>query len=130
MFGDENNTPRRELTKDQRNEIIGAYKCGAKRATIVENLGLSPSAVNDIIDRYNKTGSPHPQNHPGRPKVLSERDKRASVRIANSGQDTTLTDTTEERGTALGKPISTKTTDNGLIRSGNISSSRMSQGSA
>src|SRR3954470_17234066 len=58
MFGDENNTPRRELTNDQQSEIIGAYKCGVKGSIIIEKLGLSSSTVYDTIDRYNKTGSP------------------------------------------------------------------------
>lgn len=110
MSYDENNTSRRELTNDQQSEIIGAYKCGVKGAIIVEKLRLSPSTVYDTINRFNKTGSPHPPNRPGRPKVLTERDERALVRIANSGRDATLADITAELGTTLGKPISTKTT--------------------
>ena len=110
MVGDENNNPRRELTVDQRSEIIGVYKCGVKGTTIAEKLGVPLSTVYDTIDRYNKTGSPHPQNRPGWPKVLSERDERALVRIANSDRDATLADITEEISNILGQPISTKTT--------------------
>lgn len=110
MSGKENNTPRRELTDDQRSEIIGAYKCGVNGMTISQILGHSTSTVYDTINRYNKTGSPHPQNRPGRPKLLSERDERSLVRIANNNRDSTLMVITEELKTTLGASISTKTT--------------------
>ena len=84
MFADENNPPCKELTDDQRSEVIGAYKCSVKGNVIVEKLWLAPSTVYDTINRFNKTGSPHPQNHTGRPKLLSEHDERALVCIANS----------------------------------------------
>ena len=84
MFADENNPPRKELTDDQQSEVIGAYKCGVKGNVIVEKLWLAPSTVYDTINRFNKTGSPHPQNRTGWPKLLSERDERALVRITNS----------------------------------------------
>ena len=118
MSGGENNTPRKELTDDQRNEIIGVYKCGIKGSTISVNLGLSSSTVYDTINQFNKTGSPHPQYRPGRPKMLSERDERALVRIANSDREATLADITNGLGAALQKPISTKTTSRYLNKLG------------
>ena len=118
MVSNENKPPRKELTDVQRNRIIGAYECGVKGSAIVEQLGLPPSTVYDTIKRYNKTGSPHPQNRSGRPKILNERDERALVRIANSARDFTLANITGELGAALGKPISTKTTGKYLNKLG------------
>ena len=81
-------------------------------------LGLSSSTVYDTINRFNKTGSPHPQNRPGRPKVLSERGERALVRIANSDRDVTLADITNELGATLAKSVFTKTTSRYLNKLG------------
>ena len=118
MVSNENKPPRKELTDAQRNRIIGAYECGVKGSAIVEQLGLPPSTVYDTIKRYNKTGSPHPQNRSGRPKILNERDERALVRIANSARDFTLANITGELGAALGIPITTKTTGKYLNKLG------------
>ena len=109
MSGKENDTPRRELTNDQRSEIIGAYKCGVKGCDIAQYLGHPTSTIYDIINRFNKTGSPHPQYHSGHPKMLTERDERSLVCLTNINQDATLSDITGEFRTTVGMPISTKT---------------------
>jgi transposase len=118
MPGDENNASRRELTDAQRNQIIGAYKCGLKGSTIIENFGFPSSTVYDTIKRYNKTGTPSPQTRPGRPKILSGRGERALVPIANSDRDASLADITGDLATTLGKSISTKTTGKYLNKLG------------
>jgi transposase len=110
MLGNENNTPRRELTNNQRSKVIGAYQCGVKGSAIIEKFGLASRTVYNTIERYNKAGSPHTQHRPGRPKMLSERGERSLVRIANSDRNATLTDIAEKLGVALNKPISTRTT--------------------
>ena len=110
MPNNKNEIPRRELTDSQRSEIIGAYKCGVKGLTISQKLGHSSSTVYDTINRYEQTGSPHPQIRLGPSNILTKRNERALIRITNKHHDATLADITEEFRTTIGTSISTKTT--------------------
>ncbi|CAG8740575.1 14041_t:CDS:1, partial [Dentiscutata heterogama] len=53
-------------------------------------LGFPKSTVYDTVNRYDETGSEHPNKRPGHQEVLSERDKRALVRIANNNRKAPL----------------------------------------
>ena len=65
-----------ELSEAQRERIIGAFLSGTKQTVISTQLGILSSTVNDTIRRHKKTGSAIPEKRPGRPKSLTQRDKR------------------------------------------------------
>ena len=54
-----------ELSKTQRERIIGAYLSGTKQRVISTQLGIPTSTVNDTIKRYKDTGSATSAKHPG-----------------------------------------------------------------
>ena len=64
-----------ELSKAQRERIIGAYLSGTKQIVISTQLGISKSTVNDTITRYKNTGSAIPKKRPNHSKLLTQRDK-------------------------------------------------------
>jgi transposase len=70
-----------ELSKTQREQIIGAYFSGTKQVIISTQLGIPTSTVNDTIKRYKETGFTEPKKCPGRPKVLNKYDTQALKRI-------------------------------------------------
>ena len=66
-----------ELSKTQREHIIGAYLSGTKQRVISIQLGIHTSTVNDTIKRYKETDSPEPEKRSGWPKLLNKYDTRA-----------------------------------------------------
>ena len=64
-----------EVSKTNRERIIGAYLCGIKQTVISKKLSIPTSTVYDTIKRYKDTGSATPAKRPGRPKSLTQRDK-------------------------------------------------------
>jgi len=65
-----------ELSKAQREQIIGAYLSGTKQIVISTQLSIATSTVNRTIKRYKETGSAEPEKRPGRPKILTKCDTR------------------------------------------------------
>src|SRR5947209_8791820 len=72
---------KKELSNEQRERIIGAHLSGVKQKVISVQLNIAPSTVNDTIRRYRQTHSAIPKKRPGRPKVLTDRDRRVLKRI-------------------------------------------------
>ncbi|CAG8761105.1 5776_t:CDS:1, partial [Acaulospora morrowiae] len=91
MSEKENKVCRKELSQDQRSQIIGAYLCGVSPLTIAKTFGYAKSTVYDTVKRYKETGSKHPSKRPGPQKILSECDERILSRIANKNRKTPLT---------------------------------------
>ena len=71
----------KELTNKQREQIICAHLAGVKGRKIALNFKIPQTTVYDTIKRYYETNSPHPKKRPGRPKVLTNRDKRALQQV-------------------------------------------------
>ena len=90
-----------ELSKSQRERIIGAYLSGAKQRVISTQLGIPTSTVSDTIKRYKKTGSAEPEKRSGRPKLLTKRDTRALQRIVRTDRFFPLGDITNELNSSL-----------------------------
>ena len=90
-----------ELSKTQRERIIGAYLSGTKQRVISTQLGIHTSTVNDTIKRYKETGSPEPEKRPGRPKLLNEYDTRALKRIIRTDRFSPLGDVTNKLNISL-----------------------------
>ena len=91
----------KELSTEQRGQIIGAYLCGTKPATIARTLGFAPSTVYATISRYKRTGSAQSRPHPGRPKSLNNRDQRVVRRAVLKGRHKTLAEITNEVNASL-----------------------------
>ena len=87
---------RKELTSEERAQIIGAHRCGIKPATIAKTFGSPPPTVYDTINRYKKNGSAQPKVRPGRPQSLSDRDQRVVKRIVLAGRRRPLGEITNE----------------------------------
>ena len=66
----------KELSPQQRDQIIGAHLSGAKGRVIAEKLDIPIQTIYDTIKRFKETGTPHPTPRPGRPKSLSTRTKQ------------------------------------------------------
>jgi transposase len=71
----------KELTDKQRERIIGAHLAGVNGLKISSDFNISSTTVYDTINRYKKSGSPHPKKRSGRPKMISVRGKRFLQRI-------------------------------------------------
>jgi len=80
---------RRELTEFERGQIIGAWKFGHSEREIEETLGHPKSTVHDTIKRYRETSTVTPISRSGRPRILTDRDKRHIVRIVRSNRQQT-----------------------------------------
>jgi len=109
MSGQENKPPRKELTSGQRAQIIGAFKMGHNPLTIAKTFDLAPATVYKTVKRYQETGSENPVKRHGRPKALSDRDKRALNRVAVSDRQEPLAVITNKFNATLENDISTKT---------------------
>jgi len=92
---------RKELSSEQRGEIIGAYRCGTKPATIARTLGFIPSTVYDTISRYKRTSSAQTNPRPGRPQSLGKRGKRVVRRTVLKGRFKALAEITDEVNASL-----------------------------
>ena len=72
---------RKELTDSQREQIIGAYLAGVNGLKISSSFNIPSSTEYDTINRYKKTGSPHPKKRSGRPETISDRRRRFLQKI-------------------------------------------------
>ena len=90
-----------EVSKTNRERIIGAYLCGIKQTVISIQLNIPTSTVNDIVKKYKETGSTEPKKRSGRPKVLTKRDTRTLKRIIRTDRFSPLGDVTDKLNTSL-----------------------------
>lgn len=100
---------RRELTDFERGEIVGLHKGGFSQKKITEILNFPKSTVGDIIKKYNELGLTSTIPRSGRPKILTERDKRHLVKIIKANRNLTLTEITEKFNKTLNFSISERT---------------------
>ena len=85
-------TPKRkELSCFQRGQIIGAWKMGTTLRKIAQMLDYSHSTVQKVIKAYKDYGYAKPPPRKGRPKVLTERNKRALLRVVKKDRKAILT---------------------------------------
>jgi transposase len=101
-----------ELSPQQRVQIIGAYLSGTKGVVIATQLDIPLSTVYDTINRYKKNGSPHPDTRPGRPKSLSECDKRLIRRYVQKDRFAPLGNISNELNTQLTSTLHANTIRN------------------
>ena len=84
---------RKQLTDAERGQIIGMWKCDKSFAAIGRDLGINCDTVRKVCNYYATTGKIIPPPRPGRPTILTDRDRRVIKRYVKSGR--------EERRTAL-----------------------------
>jgi len=67
---------KKELTIIERGIIIGFHKAGESERAISKKTGHSKTAIHNTITKYHKTSVLTTAPQSGRPKKLTERDKR------------------------------------------------------
>ena len=97
--------PRKELSSELREQIIGAYHVESNASVIVSTLAIPKQTVRDTINRFKKTGSPHPVKRTGRPKNLSERDQRSLKRIVKKDRKASLIKITNQPNAYINNSI-------------------------
>ena len=70
-----------QLSKDQRNQVIGVLTAGSTVNDIAHHFGCSRQTIHDLIKRYNRTGSVRVRARPGRARVTTFRPYRVSTSI-------------------------------------------------
>jgi transposase len=66
----------RELTDFERGKVIGLYKAGESERAISKKTDYGKTTIHNIILKYNEMGAISVVPRSGRPKKLTERDKR------------------------------------------------------
>lgn len=72
---------RKELTHSQRAQIIGAWKVGSSLRNIAQTFDHPYTTVQKVVKTYKDHGLIKPSPRKGRQKIMSERNKRALLRI-------------------------------------------------
>ena len=100
---------RRELTDFECGEIIGLYKVKFPIRKIAEILNHPKSTVGDIVKKYKEQGLTSTLPRSGRPKTLTDRDKRQLIKIMKDNRNLTLVEITEKFNETLNFSFSTRT---------------------
>ena len=67
---------KRELSNFERAKIITLYEDNYLKRAISQKTGFGKTTIHNIISKYNKAGAITVAPRSGRPKILTERDKR------------------------------------------------------
>lgn len=100
-----------ELSDIEKAKIIGAHECGVNNHLISNLLGHPESTVRSIITKYKETGEIENFPRTGRPKIYTERDKRALARVIKKDIRLTRHDIKEELSFLKQELLSTGTID-------------------
>jgi transposase len=109
---------RKELTDFERGEIVGLHKAKIPQRKIAEILNHPKSTVGDVIKKYNEQGLTSTIPRSGRPKILTDRDKRQLVKIIKANRNLTLVEITEKFNETLNFSISSRTVQRVLHEEG------------
>ncbi|PKY35410.1 hypothetical protein RhiirB3_375461 [Rhizophagus irregularis] len=77
---------KRELTDFERGKVIGFYEAGDSERAISNKTGYGKTTIHNIIAKYRETGAVTVAPRSGRPKKLTERDKRHLKAIINKNR--------------------------------------------
>lgn len=99
----------RELSENERSGVIGLWK-GRKSTREIANIVNRPqSTVNSVIQRYKRRGNVANAERKGRPKILTDRDKRKIIKEAKSDRTMSLDELTDKFQESLNISISRNT---------------------
>ena len=110
--------PRKELSLEERWQIVGGYRLGVKPAAIAKTFGFSLSTVYATINRYKKTGSAESKARPGRPLSLNARSRRVLKRIVLARRRKALGEITNEVNNRLNTKLAPATVRNYIGKDG------------
>jgi len=98
-----------QLTDFERGRIIGQWEKGAKTREIATALGHSQSQVTRAIKAFREKGQTTVEPRSGRPKILTERDRRHLAQIVTTKRQITLDELTQEMNDVLDESVSART---------------------
>ncbi len=75
-----NRQSKQEINPETRAAIISAVTAGEKKVHVAARFHVSPSAVTRVLQRFEASGNINSSPRSGRPKSLSEREKRTIIR--------------------------------------------------
>src|SRR6185369_4506371 len=93
----------KELKLEEKGGIIALWKNGLKIAEIARQMELPDSTVRSFIKRYDERGTLENQPRPGRPSVITERQKRLLVHETMKNRSTSLHELTTNIGLEVSK---------------------------
>ena len=101
-------------------ELIIKWFCGGKKMRqIARDLDLSKSTVGDVIKSYGENGNTDIKGKsPGRPRLVTERERRELVKICKKNRRGTLRDVTSEWNEAGKSSYSRETCRKWIHKSG------------
>jgi transposase len=108
----------RELSDFERGEIVGLSKGNFSYRKIAVILDIPKSTVGDVVKKYNEQGSTTTAPRSGRPKILSEYDKKQLIKITKENRFNTLEELTENFKTMMNISVSSRTLQRTLHEEG------------
>lgn len=108
----------RELSDFERGEIVGLSKGNFSYRKIAEILDIPKSTVGDVVKKYNEQGFTTTAPRSGRPKILSEYDKKQLIKITKENRFDTLEELTENFKTMMNISVSSRTLQRTLHEEG------------
>lgn len=99
----------RELSENERSEVIGLWKGRKSTREIAKIVNRPQSTVNSIIQRYKRRGNVADAERRGRPKILTDRDKRKIIKDVKSDRAMSLDELTNKFQENLNISISRNT---------------------
>src|SRR6266511_3164155 len=108
----------RELTDFERGEIISLWKADFSTRNIEKVLGHSQKTISNIIIKYQDEGMIITAQRSGRPKILSDQDKRHLIRTVKKDRNIAIEELTDKFNKSLTISVSTSTVRNYLHQEG------------
>jgi transposase len=108
----------RELTNFERGKVIGFYEAGDSERTISNKTGYGKTTIHNIISKYNKIGAISVAPRSGRPKKLTERDKRHIKSIITKNRREPVDKIVKNFAESTGKVICKNTMKSALYEMG------------
>lgn len=103
-----------ELSMELKGQIVGMASCGKSARQIGRELGVADTTVGYILRRFKETGTNENLPRPGRPPVLTERDKNHLKTIVKRERFTSLREITNQLPMASRWTLSNTLKESGL----------------
>nr|XP_042905039.1 uncharacterized protein LOC122270693 [Parasteatoda tepidariorum] len=109
---------RQELNEAERGMIIGAHRFGHSISAISDKFQIPRSTVGDVVLKWEREGVIKPQSRPGKPKIMSDRDRRSLRRVVKANRQMSLDTVATNFRAASGSVASARTIRRELIAQG------------
>ena len=109
---------KKELTDFERGKIIGFYEAGDSERTISKKTGYGKTTIHNIKEKYCKTGAVSVASRSGRPKKLTERNKRHLKAIITKNRREPIEKINEIFTESTGKKVCRRTMQETLYEMG------------